>query len=226
MRDTLSDHRSSPLEPSPSRAPWRRTAQAVTSAFAIIMLACGMSLLFSFGLRLQDTAEAGGLAATAIVFTGQFDRIEKAIGLLEAGRIGRIFVSGVNRGAGLDVQTFARQFSLPPALEDGLATGLITLATGAQDTIENALETSCWLVRSPDTRRVLLITSHLHMPRASLLLEQASRLHIERLSTSPGDVDGRALLSPEFRRFVATWFMTFLPPRMWPARGGFACVPA
>lgn len=184
-----------------------------------------MSLLFSYGLRLRDTADPESLPETAIVFTGQFDRIEKAIALLEAGRIERLFISGVNNGAGLNPETFARQFGLSPALQDALDGGVITLGPRAEDTIENALETTCWLSRQPGNGRVLLITSQRHMPRASLLLERPSGLRVERLSTSPAIVDARALVTPEFMRFVATWFLSFAPPRMWPARGGFACKP-
>ncbi len=206
------------------RRPARRAAQTVALVFACAVVTCGVGLVSSYGLRFRDTASAGDLPATAIVFTGQFDRIEEGLRLLEEGRVARLFISGVNGGAGLNPQTFARQFSLSSRLEEGLSTGLVTLAAGAQDTIENAIETSCWLARYPETESILLITSHRHMPRASLLLEQASGLSVERLSTAAAAVDAQSFLSPEFRRFVASWFMTFLPPRLWPARSGFACV--
>jgi uncharacterized SAM-binding protein YcdF (DUF218 family) len=204
----------------------RQVAKAIAFAFTFAVLACSVSLAFSFGLRLRDTAGTGDLPATAVVFTGQFDRIERGLGLLGEGRVERLFISGVNRGAGLSRQTFARQFDLSPDLRKGLDTGMITLATEAQDTVENALETSCWLATHPHTQKVLLITSNLHMPRASLLLEGAADVQVERLSTGFDDVDASALLTPEFRRFAITWFITFLPPRMWPARSGISCVPA
>jgi uncharacterized SAM-binding protein YcdF (DUF218 family) len=197
----------------------------VSLAFALVTVACSMSLVASYGLRLGDTV-AGTLPATTVVFTGQFDRIEKGIALLQEGRVERLFISGVNRGAGLTTGTFTRQFGLSPALRDGLAHGVIMLATEAQDTVENALETTCWLGRQHGTDPVLLITSQRHMPRASLLLERTSGLRVERLSTASVEADASAFLTPEFWRFVAMWFMTFSPPRTWPARGGFACVPS
>jgi hypothetical protein len=64
------------------------------------------------------------------------------------------------------------------------------------------------------------------MPRASLALERASDVRVERLPVGAADVDASALLSPEFWRFVGTWFMTLLPPRHWLARSGFSCRPS
>jgi uncharacterized SAM-binding protein YcdF (DUF218 family) len=180
----------------------------------------------TFALRLDGINEQGPLPRIAIVFTGQFDRIERGIDLLEEGRVEGLFISGVNPGAGLNSETFTRQFKLSPALEEGLKTGHITLATEAQDTIENALETACWLAQYPETRSILLLTSHLHMPRASLALERASGVRVERLPVGADEVDASALLSSEFWRFVGTWLMTLLPSRYWLARSGFSCLPA
>jgi uncharacterized SAM-binding protein YcdF (DUF218 family) len=180
----------------------------------------------SFALRLYGTDTPDPHPRVAVVFTGQFDRINEGIRLLAEGRVERLFISGVNAGAGLDSATFSRQFKLPPALEESLAAGHISLATEAQDTIENALETACWLAQDSGIRSVLLITSHLHMPRASLVLERASGVRVERLPVSADEVDASALLSPEFWRFAGTWFMTLLPPRHWLARSGFSCKPA
>lgn len=195
----------------------------------LISIAAALALAWvatTFALRLYGTDEQGSVRRIAIVFTGQFDRIEKGISLLEEDLVERLFISGVNRGAGLSPETFSRQFGLPPALEEGLKTGRITLATEAQDTIENALETACWLARQPEAQSVLLLTSQLHMPRASLVLERASGVRVERLPVGAADVDASAFLSSEFWRFVGTWFMTLLPPRMWLARSGFSCTPA
>jgi hypothetical protein len=47
---------------------------------------------------------------------------------------------------------------------------------------------------------------------------------VRQVSTGFDDVDASALLTPEFQRFAITWFITFLPPRMWPARSGISCV--
>lgn len=204
--------------------PWRTRSELVAGVFGFALLVGCLSLVFSFGCRLRDTAGSDHLPDTAVVFTGQFDRIEEAIDLLAEGRIRRIFISGVNSGAGLSTQTFARQFGLSQTLKEGLGSGIITLATGAQDTIENAIETSCWLNRNARSQKVLLITSNIHMPRASLLLEQASGQVVERLSTSSSRIEADDLHSREFGRFAASWIMAFLPARLWPAQSGFSCI--
>lgn len=206
-----------------SRANVRRAAEGVCWAVGGVIVAGLISLAFSYGLRLRDTVETGSLPKTAIVFTGQFDRVEKVLALREAGQVDRIFISGVNPGAGMHPTAFAYQFKLSPALQDDLKRGVITLGPEAQDTFENALETTCWLDQQPGIDRVLLITTQAHMPRASLLLERASGLPVERLSTAAARVSVSALLSREFRSFVATWFISFAPPRMWPSRSGFVC---
>ncbi len=183
-------------------------------------------ITFSFALRMGSTAGDRSLPATGVVFTGQFNRIEKGLNLLEEGRIGRLFISGVNPGAGLNPKTFARQFNLSATLQDHLTTGRITLTTKAQDTIENALETSCWLGEHPKTDRVLLITSHLHMPRASLALERASGVRVDRLPVGTTDPVSGILYTSEFWKYAGTWFVTLLPIDMWPARSGVSCDPS
>lgn len=180
-------------------------------------------IVLSFALRASSTVEKPTLPRTAVVFTGQFDRVEKGLALLEENSIGRLFISGANGGAGMRLETFARQFNLSTVLQDYLTKGRITLAAEAQDTIENALETSCWLSEYPKTERVLLITSQLHMPRASLALERASGVRVERLVTGAAGINAGDLLNAEFWKYVGTWFVTLLPTQMWPARSGFSC---
>jgi uncharacterized SAM-binding protein YcdF (DUF218 family) len=188
----------------------------------VFVLTAG-SIMASFALRMMDTDKEGDLPPTAVVFTGQFDRITRGLDLLKSGQVQRLFISGVNAEAGLNPQTFAQQFKFPPALEEGLTTGRIMLATEAQDTIENALETSCWLARFPGSRRVLLVTSQLHMPRGSLALERASGVLVKRLVIGPAYLNAWDLLTAEFWKYAGTWFVTLFPTRMWPARSGFAC---
>lgn len=177
----------------------------------------------SFALRTGSTVGKPSLPDTAVVFSGQFDRVEKGLALLEEGSVRRLFISGVNRGAGMKPENFVRQFNLSTVLEDYLKAGRITLAAEAQDTIENALETSCWLGEYPRTERVLLITSQLHMPRASLALRRASGVRVERLVTGTVALNASDLVTAEFWKYVGTLFVTLLPTQMWPARRGFSC---
>lgn len=154
----------------------------------------------------------------AVVFTGQFERIHFALGLFEEGRIDRLFISGVNSGAGLDPKRFDRQFGLSEALRAARAEGRIVLASEANTTLENAAETACWLRMSPEVDTVALITSHRHMPRASLALERAlsANLSVHRMASDRGSGgESSRAKAVEFRKFVGTWGVTGLSPAFW-----------
>jgi hypothetical protein len=58
-----------------------------------------------------------------------------------------LFIAGVNKRAGIRPEGFAEQFSLSPALRDALAQARIILASDADTTLENAIETACWLAQ-------------------------------------------------------------------------------
>ncbi|UOK72813.1 YdcF family protein [Ancylobacter polymorphus] len=174
------------------------------------------------------------MAPTAIVFTGQPDRIERALELMEEGRVARILVSGANRPGGVDPTRFARQFRLSPRLVSALSAGDIVLATEANSTLENAIETSCWLSRHPEIDEVTLITSSTHMARASLALERAlhGRVEVRRLTSDrncPTCEGPKRLPLAEFGTFLATWLITLLPQARWtpdpPRLGGAASLP-
>lgn len=62
-------------------------------------------------------------AAAAVVFTGQFNRVNATLRLFEDGQITRLFISGVNPGAGIEAATFADQFNLSPRARQALHTG-------------------------------------------------------------------------------------------------------
>lgn len=57
----------------------RRATEVVCWAVGGVIVASLISLAFSYGLRLRDTLETGSLPRTAIVFTGQFDRVISAV---------------------------------------------------------------------------------------------------------------------------------------------------
>jgi uncharacterized SAM-binding protein YcdF (DUF218 family) len=180
-----------------------------------------VTMAADFQRRLSANAVVGRLPATAIVFTGEFGRIRVGLGLLDKGAIERLFVSGVNRGAGIFREHFADQFALSDGLRAALSHGRIILGSKAQTTLQNGSETACRLGRRAREIRLLLITSRRHLPRASLVLERlipASR--IERLATLDA-VEMQTLkgLVVEFGKFVATWLITLLPTAYWPVVG-------
>jgi hypothetical protein len=138
--------------------------------------------------------------------------------LLSSGQVQRLFISGVNAGAGLSPETFSQQFKLTEALQAKLQSGDIILATDAQDTLENACETSRWISSNDGVKSVLLITSRFHMPRASLALARATdfSLPLQRLSVDDADSEGVTQLLTEFIKFSKTLLVSFLPEALWP----------
>lgn len=193
--------------------------QAV-GALVIGALVLGAVLVWQFAARLGPVAVTAPLAPVAVVFTGQFDRVELGLALLERRVIDRLFISGVNRGAGIRPQGFAHQFALSPTATAALATGRIILAPEADTTFENALETRCWLMQQPDIAAVVLITGRFHMPRAATVLERAlpRPVVVHRLSPAPPEMAGRHWPIREFAKFAATWAVTLLPLPLWPGR--------
>jgi uncharacterized SAM-binding protein YcdF (DUF218 family) len=180
-----------------------------------------LALLLSadFLRRSVPAALPESLPDTAIVFTGQFDRVEAGLALLEREQVGMLFISGVNSGAGIRPEGFAEQFALAPALREALAQGRIILASDADTTLENAIETACWLAQQRQIRTVVLVTHRYHMPRASLALERAMPWQITIVPIFPEQVlpgTDRAFVLQELFKFAATWVITVLPRSLWP----------
>lgn len=195
---------------------------------ALMLVASAISLVREFSIRSATEADAANLPSTAVVFTGQFDRVELALRLFDQGQIDRVFISGVNGGAGITPQGFADQFQISSSARDALGSGQIILAPDANTTIENAMETACWLDKQPGVREIVLITGRAHMPRASWALENAlvGSVSVRRLSpTEPPANDTRSrkrLL--ELVKFGATVAFTSLPRHLWPARHPTRCL--
>lgn len=194
---------------------------------AIFGGASAAALYVDFTTRSEGHDLSSDLPRTAIVFTGQFDRIRMGLELLSTDRVDTLFITGVNRKAGLDVARFARQFRLTPEQTDALSTGRIVLAADANSTLENALETECWLKRHPDIEAVTLITSRSHMARASLALKRTvAPVRVTRLVSDPmRDAGTFRTRTTEFRDFLATWAITLLPRSLWPVNQPANCGP-
>lgn len=204
-----------------------RIRRVVAAGAAIAFVLAGLNGLSS---RLWAAGGAGSsprpLPRTAIVFTGQFDRIRLGLRLLEDRAIDRLFISGVNRGAGLDPDRFKAQFGLSPQLIEDMKSGHLVLATGANTTWENAAEAACWLARHPDIREVVLVTSRRHMARASLALEAAlpGGITVTGLASDPDAAEEpQAASLVEHAKLIATWIGARLP---WAAWSAAPCLPS
>ena len=107
---------------------------------------------------------------TAIVFSGADERVRVGLELLEAGAVTRLYISGANPNAGIWLNDFEKKFgngdgNVTPALKC-----CIQFGTLADTTLQNALETRCWLGQQGLGGPIVLITSTLHMPRARAAL--------------------------------------------------------
>lgn len=180
-----------------------------------------------FSTRSLVAVDAADLPTTAVVFTGQFDRVELALNLFDQGRFDRIFISGVNGGAGITPQNFADQFRISSNARAALNSGQIILAPDANTTIENALEAACWLDKHPGVREIVLITGRSHMPRASWALESAiaGSVSVRRLSPDGPRASGARSRWNMFEvlKFGVTVPLTFLPRHLWPGARLTSC---
>lgn len=189
---------------------------ALIAAVLGVLLGILALLAHGFWQRGYSTWSATNPTA-AVVFTGQFNRVNAALRLFEDGKITRLFISGVNPGAGIEATTFADQFNLSPRVRQALHTGQITLGERAGSTLENARETACWLQAHPEQRTLTLITGATHMPRASLALERAvgKGVSITRYTVpTQGKPPLRRWMS-EFGKFAATAVVTLAPAHWW-----------
>jgi hypothetical protein len=172
----------------------------IVSAFLVALL--GLAA-FDFAMRMRPSG-GENLPGNGVVFTGQFDRVRAGLQLLEKGRFDRLFISGVNAGAGINPEHFADQFDLSPQLREALASGTLMLGTQANSTVENGLETACWYRQEKLNGPLLVITGRDHMPRASIALEGSlPEVIIERLPIDDGEPSLTKLVG-EFGGYVAT----------------------
>lgn len=182
-------------------------------------------LLFDYMSRTNTPDIRGDLPPTAIVFTGHFDRIHSGLDLLSSGSVDRLFITGVNGDAGLNVARFPEQFELNSKQAGWIANGKIVLAPDAHSTFENALETACWLEHQPDIEAVALITSRRHMARASVALQHGiAPISVVPVVSDPSSEHNNFQIDLiEFGRFSATWVITLLPSALWPANEPALC---
>ena len=135
----------------------------------LILVLIWVAGLLAFTARIaRSTPAADPPPADAIVvLTGPSNaRIITAMKLLEDGKGARLLVSGVNRKASrADIASVSKA---PGQLFDCC----VDLGFSAADTIGNARETASW-ARAYRFRRLIVVTSDYHMPRAILELRGA-----------------------------------------------------
>ncbi|WP_096702736.1 YdcF family protein [Magnetospirillum sp. 15-1] len=120
-----------------------------------------------FAADLATRVEDGATVTDAVVvLTGGADRLEAGLALLEAGKGGKLFISGVHKG--VDLPDLLRKAHMAPAQ----AQCCIVLGHAADDTVGNATETAAWMGREGFSS-LRLVTAAYHMRRALLEFRRA-----------------------------------------------------
>ena len=136
----------------------------MTGAYLLIVLAVAISLLQHFVLTLPKPLTQTPRADGIIVATGGQERLNAGLDLLANETAPHLLLTGV--GTGITKQMIAQSL----ALSDAQASGFdccVSLEFDAKDTIGNALAAKRWAA-AQDVRRLILVTSDYHMPRAHL----------------------------------------------------------
>ncbi len=144
---------------------WTRGSRRVRWLAWIASGALGIALLWSAGFLWfsgqipRRVVDGASKTDAIVVLTGGTHRLKTGIEILEAGRSGKLFVSGVSRGIGAD--DLLRPLGRPPAALDCC----LVLGYEASDTAGNAGETARWMA-AQGFRSLRLVTANYHMPRS------------------------------------------------------------
>jgi uncharacterized SAM-binding protein YcdF (DUF218 family) len=152
---------------------WWYVAWSGFLCLAVVGAVVGYLSFDSFSIPSLDRIRQ---VSAAVVFTGQFERVDVGLRLADAGTVPRLYISGVNGNAGLDPANFVEQFSIRnPDIADlrRLVACCVELGERADNTFQNARDTKCWVDRRGLTGPLLLITSQRTLARATAALSGA-----------------------------------------------------
>jgi uncharacterized SAM-binding protein YcdF (DUF218 family) len=171
----------------------RRLARAVlwTLVAVVLLLAAGFGLFRQQAMRSADPATAN--AEGIVALTGGTARIDHAGALLMDRRAKRLLITGVNP------QTSQRQLMQLAGVSPELFGCCVDIDRSALDTRGNATETKRW-ADANGFRRLLVVTSDYHMPRA--MLEFARRMPDVTLLPAP-------VTSPESDGSLRLWLSEY-----------------
>lgn len=146
------------------RAIQRRVGWLLVAALLAWAFATGFVIFATQAMRPPDTAHED--AAGIVVLTGTDRRLKEGSRLLEAGRAGRLLVSGVNG------RTRPEEIQRLSGLDPARFNCCVDLGYKAQSTVGNAEETRDWAA-GHGFRSLIVVTSAWHMPRSLAELELA-----------------------------------------------------
>ena len=152
---------------------WWCVAWSGFLCLALVGAAVGYVSFDSFSIPSLDRIRQ---VSAAVVFTGQFERVDVGLRLADAGAVPRLYISGANGNAGIDPDHFVEQFSIRnPDIADlrRLIACCVEWGERADNTFQNAQDTKCWVNRRGLTGPLLLITSRRTLARAMAALSGA-----------------------------------------------------
>ncbi len=164
-------------------------------AFSLLLWALGFAW---FALLLPQPA-ALTKTDVVVVLTGGPNRIDRGLAVLEAGKAGRMLISGVARQ--VRPGELAAEYKRPQKLFDCC----VDLGFQAVDTRSNALETARW-VTSHKAKSVRLVTHDWHMRRARLELDKTLPSGVRVIDDAVATQPTLATLFLEYNKF---WFRGF-----------------
>ena len=142
-----------------------------------------------------------------VVLTGGSKRLDEGLLLLQNNMAERLFVSGVYEG--IEVRTLLKVYN-----QKQLDLGRRVFVGGAQNTRENALETSKWMEKL-NLNSLRLVTAAYHMPRALLEFKYAMpKMVVIAHPVFPEHVKHKEwwkysgttmLLASEYNKFIIAW---------------------
>ncbi len=125
----------------------------------IILIAFWLAGFLVFADIINSYSAAEDEPTEAIIaLTGGRNRIAEAVRLLNQGKAGKLFISGVNKATDLKAIQQRQDLKIDTDRE-------IALGTEATNTVENAIETKEWLEKN-HIKSIRLVTSNYHIPRS------------------------------------------------------------
>ncbi len=191
------------------RGPVRLAVRAIL-ALILVLAVTGVSGFLFFAETVASLETPADPSADAIVvLTGGYQRIDRAVGLLESGAGGRLLISGVNPS------TSSNQLRKFTQISPSLFECCVDMGYDAMDTLGNANETARW-ISDHGFQRVLVVTNNYHMPR-SLLELTLSDQRTEFVAYPVVNTDlrnGNWLRRPEVLRALVSEYLKYSAARL------------
>ena len=178
----------------------------VAAACAACALVFGFMLFATSVMREQAPAPATAGADGIVVLTGAAARISAGAELLKQGHGKRLLISGVNR------ITTKHDIERLSGLDHKSFTCCVDLGYEALDTVGNADETRTW-ANANNYRKLIIVTSSYHMPRAlaELALAMPDAELIAHTVTPKDFPESGWWLSMRTTRYLLSEYLKYLP---------------